>query len=179
MEPTAVKSLLFEPPHDLENRFERGEFNAQQFHSQFCEQAGVEIEKVELLHALSDIFWVNGEALPVVTQLSAMGFPMAILSNTCEAHWQHALANYGFLGQFFSDAILSYEVQSMKPDAAIYEAAIGLAREQTGCQAGEIFFVDDRQENVDAACKAGMDAKLFTDPISLTRQLVSRGIPLV
>jgi len=128
------------------------------------------------MRALSDIFWVNVSALPVISQLCLVEFPMAILSNTCSAHWEHARKNYGFLGPLFSDAILSYEEKSMKPDAKIYQSAIAMAKQRVGCAAGEIFFIDDKQENVDGAREAGIDAELFTDSVSLERHLVLRGV---
>ncbi len=174
--PGTVHALLFEPPHDLENRFERGELDAGQFHDRFCQLAGVAIDRESLLHALSDIFWINGSVLPVVSQLAALRFPMAILSNTCSAHWEHAQNNYGFLGQLFSDAILSYQEKCMKPDAKIYESAIELAKQRVGCSAAEVFFTDDKQENIDAARMAGIDAEIFTDSVNLVNQLVSRGV---
>jgi HAD superfamily hydrolase (TIGR01509 family) len=61
----------------------------------------------------------------------------------------------------------------MKPDRAIYDEAIRRA----GAPAHEIFFTDDRRENVDGARAAGLDAVLFTSPAQLERDLAERGLP--
>lgn len=174
-----IQSLLFEPPHDLENRFERGELNGGHFHQSFCEATGRDVAKDDLMKAVADIFWLNTSIVPLLTQLRCINFPMAILSNTCEAHWDHATRNFAAIGQLFDQRILSYEEQSMKPDSKIYESAICLAKQQTSCRSAEIFFTDDRQENVDAAISAGMQAQLYSTTKNLASQLRAGGVPIV
>ena len=75
---------------------------------------------------------------------------------------------------FFSPVILSYEVNSMKPDSVIYDRAI----EQAGCHISNCFFVDDKQENVDGAIAAGMDAVLYRSVPELVEDLVERGVEI-
>ena len=70
--------------------------------------------------------------------------------------------------------MLSYEVRAMKPERAIYEAAVAKA----GCAASEVFFTDDKAENVEGASTAGLDAVVFTSPEQLQRDLVSRRLPV-
>ncbi|QEG22390.1 HAD family hydrolase [Mariniblastus fucicola] len=173
-----VEQILFQSPHDLENRFERGELNGDQFHRAFCEVADCEVGKDDLMLAVADIFWLNTSIVHVLTQLSYVNFPMAILSNTCEAHWDFAVRHFAAVGQMFRQRVLSYEEKSMKPDGKIYQAAIALAKEITGCEPGEIFFTDDRQENVDAARQAGMHAELYVSTRELAEQLRQRGVPV-
>ena len=177
IEPAIIKSLLFEPPFDLENRFERGELNADEFHSEFCSRAETQVQKQALLRAVSEIFWLNVSIMPILSQLRSINFPMAVLSNTCSAHWEYARETFACMG-LFRDAVLSYEEKSMKPDPVIYQSAIKLAQERTGCDIDQIFFTDDRQENVDAAKEAGIDAELFTDSRTLLKFMVQRGIPV-
>jgi FMN phosphatase YigB (HAD superfamily) len=59
----------------------------------------------------------------------------------------------------------------MKPERAIYEHAVRL----TGSPAREVFFIDDREENVAGAIDAGLDAVLFTTPADLKQELIQRG----
>ena len=70
-----------------------------------------------------------------------------------------------------ANAVLSYEVRSLKPEPAIYDEAIRRA----GVAADRIFFVDDRVENVEGARRAGMDAVVFTGVDQLQRELARRG----
>jgi HAD superfamily hydrolase (TIGR01509 family) len=60
----------------------------------------------------------------------------------------------------------------MKPEARIYQHAILLA----GVPAAQVFFTDDRLENVEGARAVGIDAVLFTSTEQLRNDLRSRGI---
>lgn len=173
-----MSQLLFHEPHDLQNRFERGELNDQAFHQSFCELAECSVDKEQLMLAVADIFWLNVSIVSLLAQLKSISFPVAILSNTCVAHWEFAKKEFAVIRDFFEHRILSYEESSMKPDGKIYEAAIALAKEQVGCDPSEIFFTDDRQENVDAAREAGMQAELFVSARTLAKQLAERNVPI-
>lgn len=159
----------------LQAAYERGQLSSEQFCSRFREHLGVEVEDSHLLHAASDMFEVKSEMIPILIQLKAKGYDLGILSNTCEAHWKFVSdGRYELVGYFEGPRILSYEVQSMKPDPTIYEAAIAAV----DCDPSEIFFTDDRVENVEAAIKAGIDAVLFTTAMQLSHELSHRGIEL-
>jgi len=172
----AMEKLLFHPPQDLENRFERGELNSTEFHKSFCELADCDVAHDELMLAMADIFWLNTSIVHIVAQLRGINFPMGILSNTCAAHWEFAIENFAMIGSLFSHRVLSYEEKSMKPDGKIYESAIRMASELAGCQPGEIFFVDDKPENVTAAKSAGMQAEVYDSARMLADHLRAGGI---
>jgi len=157
---------------DLENRYETGEFNSQQFYEEFCTTANVTCDKDALLEALGDIFWLNPEIVPVISQLWTANVPLGILSNTCEAHFDVARRKFQVLNYFFGPLITSYESKSMKPDAKIYVDAIAAA----GVKANEIFFTDDKEENITAAIAAGIDAVQFESAQQLSKELRTRGI---
>ena len=115
---------------------------------------------------------MNTPMMPVIGQLAAVGFPMGILSNTCSAHWGYVFTRFRFLQNSFRGYILSYESQSMKPDPKIYQDAIKTANRP----ANEIFFIDDKPENVEGAIAAGMDAVLYTTAEQAIVDLQSRGV---
>jgi HAD superfamily hydrolase (TIGR01509 family) len=165
-----VKSVVFDS--GLEERYETGLVSSEQFVAEFCQVAGVEYGQAEFLHAIGDVFEPNRPIFPLIAQLRARNYPIGILSNTCEAHWDFVYKNYAILRGFFEPLILSYEVNSMKPDSKIYERAI----EQAGCFVKKCFFVDDKQENVDGAIAAGMDAVLYESVGKLIQDLDDRGV---
>lgn len=170
--PEKVDQVLFD--QGLQERYETGLIDCTQFHQEFCSLTGSESSQGEFLHAISDIFTVNGSMIPVLTQLKARGFPLGILSNTCDAHWQQVFGRHSVLRSFFDPLVLSYEAKSMKPDSKIYLAAI----ERAGIEPNRIFFTDDRQENVEGASAAGIDAVLFQGVPDLVAQLRSRGVEI-
>ncbi|MFD3972420.1 HAD-IA family hydrolase [Streptomyces cyaneofuscatus] len=67
-----------------------------------------------------------------------------------------------------ADAVVSSAVEQVaKPDPAIYR----IAAERAGVPAERCLFVDDRQENVDAAAALGMRGVLYREPADLRRAL--------
>ena len=173
-----TETLLFKPPHELENRFERGELNGVEFHQQFCQLAQCDAGYHELMAAVADIFQLNTPIVNVVAQLRVINFPMAILSNTCEAHWDFVCQKFAAIRMLSSHRVLSYEEKSMKPDEKIYQSALRMAKELAGCGPEEIFFTDDRPENVAAAKSVGMQAEVYTSPRDLAKQLRAGGIEI-
>ena len=165
-----VDAALFKS--GLEDSFETGLVDATEFHSQFCQSSGGSPSKSDLLTACSDIFTMNVSMMPVVGQLAGVGFPMGILSNTCSAHWDYLFKKHTILRENFRDYVLSYESKSMKPDPKIYADAIKVAN----LPANEIFFIDDKPENVEAAIAAGIDAVLYTTAAQAMVDLETRGV---
>jgi len=167
---TLVQQHMFD--NDLENRYETGELNSVQFHAEFCSLIQKKCDLDEFLTACGDIFWLNEPTTPVVCQLARLNLGMGILSNTCEAHWDFAMKRFPALPQLFPVLVTSFEAKSMKPDKGIYEVAV----EKAGVSPSEIFFTDDKPENVQAAQSAGFDAALFTSAAQLLRDLAKRGV---
>ena len=168
--PETAYSILFDS--GLEDSFETGMLDEKQFHQQFCQASGSAPSQTDFLTACSDIFSLNVSMMPVLGQLSAVGFPMGILSNTCSAHWAHVFNHFAFLKSSFRDYVLSYEAKSMKPDPKIYSDAIAVAN----LPAAEICFIDDKQENVAGAIAAGIDAVLYTTANQAVVDLQNRGL---
>lgn len=167
----SIRRVVFES--ELQEKYEDGRIGTSEFHESFCQELGVQIGIAELCHEASAIFEPNYPVLPIVTQLQRTGVPMGILSNTCSAHWDYVIdGKYCFLNQLFTVYTLSFEAGSSKPDQGIYQRAI----EAAGVKPEEIFFVDDRAENVKGALANGFDAVQFTDSLDLARELISRDL---
>ena len=156
----------------LQWEYERGTINCGQFHHLFCAEAGSLADREALDQAGSAIFDPLPRMLPVLAALRRCGHRLGVLSNTSPSHWRYVTGRFPFLTELFSVHALSFEVGVMKPDAAIYAAA-----EQMAAVGGaEIFFTDDRAENVAAARSRGWGAALFTSPRELVSDLGTRGI---
>lgn len=166
-----VREIVFES--DLEWRYERGDVTTRQFYDEFCRQSHTQPDFEALKHAAASIFELNSSIEPVVTALKRAGHRLGILSNTNETHWEYISdGRFAVVSEPFEIYALSYEMRAMKPEATIYPAAAEMA----GHQPEEIFFVDDRQENVAAACQAGFDAVQYVTTESLVDQLQDRGV---
>ena len=156
----------------LQDRYETGTVTPQQFRDEFCQATGAQPPLEALEHAASDMFELNVPIVPLVAHLKGAGHALGILSNTCSSHWHHVHRRFTLIRAFFPTTVLSYHVGAMKPAASIYEQAAEMAQ----VRPQEIFFMDDRPANVEAAKDAGFDAVLFTDVPALAADLRSRGI---
>ena len=100
-------------------------------------------------------------------------YRLILLSNTNEIHYEFILQKYPIL-RHIEEHVLSFQVGSMKPENQIYQFAIGKA----GVAAEEIFFTDDRNENVEAARLAGLQAVQFRSEEQLKGEMIRLGISL-
>ena len=170
LEPARVGEILFQQPFQLD--YEKGLITTRQYYEEFCRLSGTRPDYDALLWAVIDIFELNFPMLPVVTQLRQAGYRLGVLSNTCEVHWLHCYRRFRFLREAFEVYALSYQLHAVKPDAAIFAAAAGLA----GVAPEEMFFVDDIAKHVAGAKAVGVDAVQFTSAADLVSELRKRGV---
>jgi len=103
-----------------------------------------------------------------VTQLRAAGKRVAVLSNMPRDLGEDIKRRTdGFAP--FHHLTLSYEVRSIKPEAAIYQHCL----EGIGTAAGETLFLDDRPENIAGAKELGIGAIQFTSREEVLPRLMS------
>jgi putative hydrolase of the HAD superfamily len=98
-------------------------------------------------------------------------YRIMVLSNTNAVHFDVVREAYPILG-LFDHFILSHEVKALKPDPAIYAAALAAAQ----AEPGECFFTDDIPAFVEGARRAGMQAEQFLGYEKLLGDLRARGI---
>lgn len=167
---TKARQVVFDS--GLNDRYEHGQITTAEFHAEFNRQTGTATAFADLIHAWNDIFDLESRMIPIVTRLRTAGHRLGILSNTCDSHWKYVTQKYKVLTTFFEHAVTSYQAQAMKPEAKIYEYATAVAN----VARDEIFFVDDRQENVDGALRFGWQAERFTGALQLADDLQRRSL---
>ncbi len=75
--------------------------------------------------------------------------------------------------QRFDACVLSYQVGAVKPEKAIFRAAL----DAIGCLPAECFYTDDVVQYVEAGRAFGLLAEVFTGVPSLVRKLQGLGVP--
>jgi putative hydrolase of the HAD superfamily len=161
-----IEKTMFES--DLQNRYETGLVNSHEFAREINSSLDASIPESEVLEAVSAIFELNEPIISVLAYLRDLKVPMAILSNTCEAHWNWILKQaWPIPSDWFEFHVLSYEVQSMKPDSKIYE----VCENRAGRKPADIFFTDDRPENIAAAQSRGWETHRFESANKLDEHL--------
>ncbi|HUB65891.1 MAG TPA: HAD family phosphatase [Candidatus Methylacidiphilales bacterium] len=122
----------------------------------------------ELRSVFSQIFTPLSEHIALAALL-APHYPLAIISNTNEAHILHAESAYSFFS-LFSTRIYSHQVKMMKPNRDIYEAA----RAALGhVDPLEILFIDDLEANILGASKLGWQTIHLRPDVNLREALAS------
>lgn len=159
-------------------RYETGQISTDDFFDEFCRITKTAPDRQWLVEATCNIFLPIEPMQRLLANLAAAGNRMAILSNTNPVQWEHIIRGqfpavaFGRQSCAFHWAILSYEVGLMKPEPEIYEAAI----KKAGVAPHEIFFTDDRSENVAGAKAVGIDAVQFVDAKQTAAELRARAV---
>lgn len=170
-ESPALKELLFDSGRLLQ--YERGEISEDELHELFEQQFACQIDRATLNHAASDIFQEKQEMIPLLQELQSQGIRLVLLSNTSRNHFEFIRERFTIL-DYFDSYILSYEVRALKPDPAIYQAAIAAA----GYPAESCFFTDDLEENIVAARTCGLHAEQFIHRDQLIETLRALQLPI-
>lgn len=122
-------------------------------------------------------FLRNGEQMAVprqevwdkVTTLKRQGYGIYILSNYSEELFRKHTSGASFL-EALDGGVVSYQVHMIKPEEGIYKALL----DKYGLRAQDCIFFDDRQENVEAARRMGMQAVQVQSREMLNEQLEER-----
>lgn len=122
----------------------------------------------ELRACYNEIFTPLPDHIALAAML-APHYPLAIISNTNEAHILHAEATYSFFSLFHA-RIYSHEIKTMKPDRAIYAAALAALG---GIDPLETLFIDDLETNIQGAVKLGWQTIHLRPDVSLREALAS------
>jgi glucose-1-phosphatase len=99
-------------------------------------------------------------------------YRLILVSNTNVIHFDGLKISHHHLLRHFYALVVSHEVKAMKPDPAIYRAALAHA----GCPPAECFYTDDIPAYIDAARGLGIDAEVFQGRARLEAGLARRGI---
>lgn len=149
--------------------FERGEVDEAAYWAHYAE-AGIDVDP-EVFHRLrrEGTTFLPGMAEllddldGVLVRVAASNYPVWIEELT-ELH----------LGERFERVFASHHLGVRKPDVAFFTRLV----EDLGVAADEVLFVDDLQDNVDGAERAGLRAHRFRGADGVRRWLVEHGVPV-
>jgi putative hydrolase of the HAD superfamily len=122
----------------------------------------------EELHALDLRAWsnLNSDTLDVLEAIDSSGVKMALLSNMpteMADFFQHS----SVWAKYFSRLFFSGHLGLVKPEPEIYQHVL----QELGASGDQVVFIDDRQENLDAAAKLGIRTVLHHPGVELASEL--------
>jgi putative hydrolase of the HAD superfamily len=168
------------PVEEVVRRFEpsfweginRGRFDGDRLRQELANRLGLRLNADELFSLWNCHFTVNTAILPHVEALLGK-VKVLLLSNTNELHARYLKSKLPVLARF--DALLlSNELGLVKPEPAIFQAALAAA----GTAAEATAFFDDLPEYVLAARKLGIRAEVFAETADFPDQLRALGLEL-
>lgn len=154
----AFHHAYWQPRHD----YDRGSLNGETYWQQVAQTLHHPLTRTEhdKLLAADIALWTqpNRPMIDWAASLQQAKVPTGILSNIGDAMETGILARLPWLHDF-AHHTFSHRLGTAKPDPTIYaHAAQGL-----GVPAHAILFLDDREDNIQAARAAGMQAIQYTD----------------
>jgi putative hydrolase of the HAD superfamily len=166
LSPDEISQLLKADPNLM--RYEVGAMTSTQFFAHQKKLLRYRGTAKELRTAFAEIFTPMSDHIALAALLRPH-YPLAIISNTNEAHITHAESTYTFFS-LFSARIYSHEVKSMKPDPAIYRAALTALG---GIDPLETLFIDDLEPNILGAVNLGWQTIHLRPGVDLREALYS------
>lgn len=155
--------------------YDRGTLSGVTYWQHVAEALGRTLTSADL-QALIDAdtrLWTepNQPMIDWAARLQAAGIRTGILSNLGDAMESGVRAHCTWL-EAFHHHTFSHRLGTAKPDPAIYaHAAQGL-----GVPPEAVLFIDDRQDNIEAARNAGMQAVQYTDHDAFLRSMDQAGL---
>lgn len=151
---------------DLREKYETGRISTQEFYQSIRDASPRPFTFEEFASAYCEIFTPNREIWTLVENLKSQKCRLILLSNTSELHYNYASHHYPIL-KLFDHKILSYQLNTWKPERAIFEKAL----EQAECAPNECFYIDDVPEYIESAKVLGLDGVVFKDVETLKNKL--------
>ena len=151
--------------------YETGLRTTPEFFAELQGLTGYEGTLVDFRRLFGDIFTPIEPMLALHAAVRARRLPTYLFSNTNEMAIEFVRAQFPFM-QAFDAQILSYEVKAMKPAPPMYE----LAERMSGFRGPDLFYIDDRPENVAAGWQRGWQGIVHHDPVETRAALVRLGV---
>jgi glucose-1-phosphatase len=151
--------------------FERGRCSPDDFAAGIIDEWGLSVTADDFLERFRS--WPEAlfaGAVQLVGEVRAR-CRVGCLSNTNQLHWAEQSSRWG-LADLFEVAFLSYQLDLVKPDRAIFThvtSAVGLPP-------GRILFLDDNAVNVEQARSVGLAGEVVRGTAEARSALVRRGV---
>jgi len=159
---SAVRGIVVE--------YETGHLSTQEFVDRVFATTDLPLTREQFRIAYNYIFTPITSTHDLIRRLKPT-YRLGLLSNTSEWHFEHAIKTVEVF-HLFDAVTLSFEVKALKPDATIYHDMLA----KLDVPAGECVYIDDVQENVEAAERMGMHALRYTGYDRLVADLRAAGV---
>ena len=165
-----IKAGVFAHPDWLE--LDRGTLEREDAITRAAQRTGVPVEEIRrLLHAVPPSLVLFPDTVDLLFRLKREGHPLYCLSNMHFASIEYLESEHAFW-DVFDGRVISCRLQLCKPETEIYEHLL----KTYALQASATFFIDDVQQNLDAAEQLGIRTLRFENAAQCERELRALGL---
>ena len=164
-DPDNIMTYLFDTGYEIIKQYEEGRISSEGFFNHAREVFGLSMSFAQFTLVWSEIF-VENEGIAELIESLKKDFPLFLLSNTNELHFEYIKNRFPVIHKF-DEWILSYKIGKMKPHSEIYTTALSTAK----VNPEEAIFIDDIAEYVVAAQEMGINAVEFRSVEQITKEI--------
>ena len=150
----------------LIRKFERGILTPEVFRKKMKNFLGIKISDQQFDDAWNALlFDIPSERIEIIEQVKE-NYQILLLSNSNEIHYDLYVRDlqlrfgYREFADLFHEAYFSFDLHLSKPDVEVYEFIIY----QNDLKPKKTLFIDDREDNIEAAQQAGLQTYLLQKP---------------
>ena len=157
--------------HQLSTKFEMGKIDTERFLGELEILFKKKFTREALCKAVASVLTRPIRGMNALVARVANSTEAGLVSNTNEMHYVYCLGAIPSL-KFLPKHFLSYKLGVMKPDPRFYKAVI----RSLGEKPSSMIFIDDVEENVRGARKAGMVGIVFQNAKQLEGRMGELGL---
>ena len=151
--------------------YEKGLITTEHFYQKFIASYGLVLDFTTFLKFWTEIFTPNQAVIQLLYKLKER-YPLYLISNTCETHYDYLTKEFPQPFSVFNDVILSYLVHSVKPEEKIYS----VLKVKADRDYEEILYIDDRRDLIENAADLGLISFQFKNHQDLIKQLEEKKV---
>lgn len=168
VEARKVYDMFFDS--DITRPFECGKLSPEEFHAQASKLLGLDLSYDSFVNIWNDIFWQDDRMCALARELKKR-YKLILLSNISVLHFEHIRKKFDIIG-IFDELVLSYQVGAIKPERKIFDEVI----KRAGGNRSGLFYIDDREDLIEAALELGIDSVRFENIDKLRDVMKEKGI---
>lgn len=156
------------------NELDRSEKSDEELLAKFIANAPAYEKEIRMVwESVGLSIWQYDYARPWIVNMKRCGYRVYILSNYSRWTYENTREALSFL-EDVDGALFSFQVRQVKPEPEIYQSLL----KKYDLKAEECIFLDDRQDNIDAAEAQGIAGICFTGYEDALEQLCTYGVDL-
>ncbi|MBN1259289.1 MAG: HAD family phosphatase [Anaerolineae bacterium] len=152
-----------------ERDFDLGLIDSCEFWKGFCAELKVPCDPVKLDSIVVNAYAWQPGMKALIRELSSK-FVLTLLTNHRRVWFERIDSNLG-ISPYFDHIIISSDVHLVKPDTEIFKIAIA----KNNSPAGDLLFIDDKEENLTAAHSMGLMSARFVEATKVREMILQMG----